>query len=122
MCMVCGGGAVADQTCQERFVNFRAGDFSLDNAPRSGRPIEVDRDQIETLTENNQRSTTQETADMLKISKSIALLVKMKNVFYRKNHTYFLANPIYLFLYLFSPPTHTHTEHCLLHTKKALNE
>ena len=67
MCVVCGGGAMADQTCQERFVNFCAGDFSLDDAPRSGRPIEVDRDQIETLMENNQRSTTRETADILKI-------------------------------------------------------
>ena len=50
------------------FVKFHAGDFSLDDAPRSGRP--VDSDQIETLIENNQRYTTQEIADKLKISKS----------------------------------------------------
>ena len=49
---------------------FRAGDFSLDDAPRSGRPIEVDSDQIETLIENNQRYTTREIANILKISKS----------------------------------------------------
>ena len=36
------------------FVNFRAGDFSPDDALPSGRPVEVDSDQIETLTENNQ--------------------------------------------------------------------
>ena len=33
---------------------FRAGDVSLDDAPQSGRPVEVDNDQIKTLTESNQ--------------------------------------------------------------------
>ena len=53
----------------------------------SGRPGEVDGDQIKILTENNERYTTQEIADILKISKSIKLLVKMKNVSFilRKN-------------------------------------
>ena len=91
---VCGEGAVTDQTCQKWFVKFRAGDFSLDDAPQSGRPVEVDSNHIETLIENNQCSTTWETADILKISKSIKLLVKIKNVFYGKNHTDFLANTI----------------------------
>ena len=44
--------------------------FSLDVAPESGRLGEVDRDQIETLIENNQCCTTQETVNILKISKS----------------------------------------------------
>ena len=70
ICAVYGEGAVTDRMCQRWFVKFRAGDFSLDNAPRSGRPVEVDSDQIETLTENNQRYTTREIADILKISKS----------------------------------------------------
>ena len=52
------------------FAKFRAGDFSLDDAPRSGRPVEVDSDQIETLIENNQCYTTREIANILKISKS----------------------------------------------------
>ena len=43
LCCV-GKGAVTDQTCQKWFVKFHAGDFSLDNAPRSGRPVEVDSD------------------------------------------------------------------------------
>ena len=72
--------------CRKEFAKFRAGDFSLDDALWSGRPVEVDSDQIETLIEDNQHYTTQEIADILKISKSINLLVKMKNVsFYRKN-------------------------------------
>ena len=44
--------------------------FSLDNdAPRLGRPVEVDRNPIDTLIENNQYSTTWELANILKISK-----------------------------------------------------
>ena len=49
-----GEGAVTDQTCQKWFVKFRAGDFSLDDSPQSGRPVEVESDQIKTLVENNQ--------------------------------------------------------------------
>ena len=56
--------------------------ISLDNALLSGRRVEVDSDQIETLFENNQCSTMQEISEILKISKSIKLLVKMKNVLY----------------------------------------
>ena len=66
--------------CQKRFVRFHAGDFSVDNAPPPSRPIEVDSDQIETLIENNQRYTMWEIANILKIHKSIKLLVKMKHV------------------------------------------
>ena len=53
-----GEGAVTDQMCQKWSAKFRAGDFPLDNTPRSGRPAEADSDQIETLIENNQCSTT----------------------------------------------------------------
>ena len=59
---------------------FCAGGFLLGSAPRSGRPVEVDSDQIETLIENNQRYTTWERADILKIPESRKLLVKLKNV------------------------------------------
>ena len=41
-------GAVTDRRCPKRFVKFRAGNFSLHDAPRSRRPVEVDSDQIET--------------------------------------------------------------------------
>ena len=44
----------------------------MDNSPPSGRPVEVDSNQIETIIENNQRYAMQETADILKISKSSA--------------------------------------------------
>ena len=44
-----------------------AEDFSLDDAPLLGRPVEVDSNQIETLIESNQCYTI---ANILKISKS----------------------------------------------------
>ena len=56
--------------------------FHADHVPQSCRPVEVDSGQSETLTENNQCYTMQEIADILKISKSIKLLVKMENVSY----------------------------------------
>ena len=54
ICAVYGEGIVTHQTRQKWFVQFCAGDFLLDNAPWSGRPVEVDHDQIEALTENDQ--------------------------------------------------------------------
>ena len=75
-----GEGAVTDQMCQNWFAKFRAGDFLLGDAPQSGRPVEVDNDQTETLIESNPHYITWEIANILKISKSIHLLVKMKNV------------------------------------------
>ena len=57
-----------------------AGDCSLNDTPQLDRPVQVDSDQIEKLIENNQHYTAWEMADILKIPKSITLLVKMKNV------------------------------------------
>ena len=54
--------------------------LELDDAPQTARPVEVDSDQIETLIENNECYTAWEIANMLKIPKSIKLLVKMKNM------------------------------------------
>ena len=40
-----GDGAVTDRMCQKWFVKFCARAFSLNDAPWSGRPVEVDSDQ-----------------------------------------------------------------------------
>ena len=73
-------GAMTDRTRKKWFAQFHAGDFLLDYAPWLDRPVEVDSYQIETLIEKSQRFITQEIADILKISKSIKLLVKVKNM------------------------------------------
>ena len=96
---MCGEGAVTERTCQKWFVKFHAGDFLLDNASRLGRPVEVDSNQIKNLIENNQCSTMQEIANILKVSNSIKLVVKIKNVSFIlwKNYMDFLANPIHIY-------------------------
>ena len=55
---------------QKQFLEFCAGDFLLDDFPRSGRPVEADSYQIKTLIENNQRHTMWGRANILKTSKS----------------------------------------------------
>ena len=37
ICSVYGEGAMTDRMCQKWFAKFHTGDFSLDDAPRSGR-------------------------------------------------------------------------------------
>lgn len=49
ICAVYGEVNVTEQTRQKWFVKFGAGGFSLGNAPWLGKPVDVDRDQIETL-------------------------------------------------------------------------
>ena len=66
--------------CQRWFAKFCTGDFLLVDAPWSGTPVEVDSDQIKPLIEKNQRYTMGKIANIIKISKSIKLLVKMKNI------------------------------------------
>ena len=68
-----GEGAVTDRTCQKWFVKSPTRDFSLDDAPQSGRPVEVDSDKIETLTKNNQRSTMWEIANILRHTQNIQI-------------------------------------------------
>ena len=43
-----GEGVVTAWVCQKWLVKFCAGNFLLDNAPQSDRPVEVDSNQIET--------------------------------------------------------------------------
>ena len=49
---------------------YGTGDFLLDDVLWSGRPVEVESDQIETLIENSQLYIMREIANILRISKS----------------------------------------------------
>ena len=77
-----GEGAMTNWMWQKEYLKFCARDFWLDDVLQFGGPAEVNSNQTETIIENSQRSVTQEIDDILKISKSIKLLLKMKNVFY----------------------------------------
>ena len=44
-CDLYGDKALKESPCRNWFLNFRSGDFSLKDEPRSGRPYEVDDDQ-----------------------------------------------------------------------------
>ena len=98
MCAVCGEGAVElIKRVNTGLWNFLL-DFLLDDAVQSSRPIEVDSNQIETLIENNQCYSMRKIADILKISKLIKLLVKMKNVSFilgKKTKQTFCPPPYY---------------------------
>ncbi|XP_018337512.1 PREDICTED: histone-lysine N-methyltransferase SETMAR-like [Trachymyrmex septentrionalis] len=59
---VYGVDALKERQCQNWFKKFRAGDFNLKDAPRSGRPTEVDDDKMEAFIKSNSRYTTREIA------------------------------------------------------------
>ena len=79
---MCGEGAATEH------VTGGLRSFVLEVSRWMGKPFGVDSDQIETFTENNQHYTTWDIANILKIPKSIKLLVKIKIciLFYEKTY------------------------------------
>ena len=67
---VYGKEALRDRQCWNWFDKFRSGDFSLKDEQRSGRPNEVDDDQIKAIIESERHVTVREIEEMLKIPKS----------------------------------------------------
>ena len=65
---VYGEKSLTERQCHNYFARFRSGDFDLKDAPRSGRPTEVDYDKIKAMIENNRRNMTREIAEKLKRS------------------------------------------------------
>ncbi|GFY23755.1 mariner Mos1 transposase [Trichonephila clavipes] len=57
---VYGEGVLTVRQCQNWCVKFRSGDFDVEDAPRSGRPVEADKDVIKALVNANRRITTHE--------------------------------------------------------------
>ena len=64
---VYGEKSSTERQCQNWFARFRSGDFDLKDAPRSGRPTEVDDDKIKAMIENNRCITTWEIGEKLNI-------------------------------------------------------
>lgn len=65
-----GQGSTSLATVKRWFQKFRNGDFSLEDEPRSGRPVEVDEQRLLMLLEENCRRTTRELAEILECSKT----------------------------------------------------
>ncbi|XP_015432529.1 PREDICTED: histone-lysine N-methyltransferase SETMAR-like [Dufourea novaeangliae] len=68
ICEVYGVDCITDRTCQNWFKKFRSGDFSLKDDQRSGRPTEVDDDQIKAIIEEDRHITVRGIAERLNVS------------------------------------------------------
>ena len=64
-----GEQALKDRQCRNWFDKFRPEDLSLKYEQRSGRPNEVDNDQIKAIIESDHHVTVREIEEMLKIPK-----------------------------------------------------
>ncbi|GFU80571.1 histone-lysine N-methyltransferase SETMAR [Trichonephila clavipes] len=67
---VYGEGVLTVRQCQNWFAEFRSGNFDAEGAPRSGRPVEADKDAIKDLVDANRRTTTREIGLRLNLSNS----------------------------------------------------
>ena len=67
---VYGEEALKDRQCQNWFDKFRSGDFSLKDKQHSGRPNEVNDDQIKVIIESDCHIIVREIEEMLKIPQS----------------------------------------------------
>ncbi|GFS53020.1 histone-lysine N-methyltransferase SETMAR [Trichonephila clavipes] len=67
---VYGEGVLTVRQCQNWFAKFRSGNFDVEDAPRSGRPVETDKDAIKALVDANRRITTREIGLRLNLSNS----------------------------------------------------
>ena len=65
-----GEEALKDRQCRNWFDKFHSGDFSLKDEQHSGRPNEVDDDQIKAIIALDRQVTVREIEEMLKIPKS----------------------------------------------------
>ncbi|XGW29885.1 hypothetical protein V3C99_009158 [Haemonchus contortus] len=60
-----GADAISYDTCKTWMAKFKKGDFSLQDAPRSGRPMELNLKLLQTAVEEDPYATTRELAAML---------------------------------------------------------
>jgi [histone H3]-lysine36 N-dimethyltransferase SETMAR len=65
ICSTMGPDVLSIRTAQLWFDRFRNGNYELDDQPRSGRPLEVDIDQLKQLVEQDPRLTTRCLAEQL---------------------------------------------------------
>lgn len=67
---VYGKDAITERTCQNWFINFRSGNFLMEDRPRSGRPVLLNEDKLKEIIENDRHITVREIAMKLNLSKT----------------------------------------------------
>ena len=70
ICAVYGEDAVSDRMCQKWFAKFHSEEMNIEDAPRSGRPVTTNVDQITALIDSDRQITVREIAARLNIGKS----------------------------------------------------
>ena len=70
-----GEEALKDRQSQNLFGKFQSGDFSLKDEQPSGRPNEVDDDQIKAIIELDRHVTVREIGEMLKIQNQQSTII-----------------------------------------------
>ena len=73
ICSVYGVDALNVRVCQKWFAKFRSGDFDLEDKERSGRPKELETDNLEEFLEEDPRQSTRELAEQLGVDHSTVL-------------------------------------------------
>lgn len=63
--VVFGEECLSIKQCYNRFKRFQQGDFSIEDEQRSGRPSEIDLDQVQALVKSDRRQSTREMASKL---------------------------------------------------------
>ncbi|EEB10084.1 mariner transposase, putative [Pediculus humanus corporis] len=66
--MAKGDETLIERQCQNWFAKFRSGDFPLKNEERSGRPLEVNDEQIKALIDYDRHSSTKDIVKKLDVS------------------------------------------------------
>ncbi|XP_047370408.1 histone-lysine N-methyltransferase SETMAR-like [Vespa velutina] len=67
---VYGEDVLTVRQCHNWFAKFRCGNFDVEDASRSGRPVKADKDTIKALVDTNRRITTREIGESLNLSNS----------------------------------------------------
>lgn len=73
ICSVYGEGAVGSSTCREWFIKFKNGDFDLSDKPRSGRPLELQPDDLQMLLDEDDAQSSVQLAKRLNVDHSTVL-------------------------------------------------
>lgn len=74
-----GEGTMSVSTANAWFQRFRAGDESLEDLPRSGRPSDFDEDQLRAVVEADPHLTTREIAAQLGVSQS-TIVARLRSI------------------------------------------